>query len=357
MAGTKRGKAAGGNGQAGAKPRHIILDTDLNEDCDDAGALAVLHALADEGKAEILGISYCTSSRWGPPCIDVINRWYGRPSLPLGTLRADGFLDEYAHLSYPRYVAEAYGSRVERGDLPAAVTLLRRLLAAREARDVTFVAIGPLVNLADLLDSGPDDASPLSGRDLVAASVERLVLMAGSIPEGREYNVVSHPVAARAVLAIWPTRIDIIDGKFGGSIWTGAELQYVTPQGNPVRSAYKYHSGGLNNASYDLLAVDWAVTRSRGFYGLSSPGRMEVDEFGNDRWVDDPKGRCRYLVGRKREDFLEARIDGLLCRPPAHPGRLSEVDDEAVFSRRREELSRHMQKIVDDNLEELEPLD
>ncbi len=35
-------------------PVHVILDTDIGSDCDDAGALAVLHALADRGEVEIL---------------------------------------------------------------------------------------------------------------------------------------------------------------------------------------------------------------------------------------------------------------------------------------------------------------
>ena len=37
-------------------PAKIILDVDLAEDVDDAGALATLHALANLGEAEILGI-------------------------------------------------------------------------------------------------------------------------------------------------------------------------------------------------------------------------------------------------------------------------------------------------------------
>ena len=56
--------------------RKIILDTDMGPDCDDAGALAVLHALADRGKASILGVMYCTSIPTGPACIDAINRFY-----------------------------------------------------------------------------------------------------------------------------------------------------------------------------------------------------------------------------------------------------------------------------------------
>ena len=33
----------------------IILDTDMGSDCDDAGAMALLHHYAAEGKVDILG--------------------------------------------------------------------------------------------------------------------------------------------------------------------------------------------------------------------------------------------------------------------------------------------------------------
>ena len=42
------------------KTRHplILLDTDIGCDCDDAGAMAVLHALADMGETEILAVTH-----------------------------------------------------------------------------------------------------------------------------------------------------------------------------------------------------------------------------------------------------------------------------------------------------------
>ena len=38
----------------------IIFDTDMVEDYDDVGAMAVLHAMADAGKCEILAMATCT---------------------------------------------------------------------------------------------------------------------------------------------------------------------------------------------------------------------------------------------------------------------------------------------------------
>ena len=48
-------------------PVPIIFDTDMDNECDDAGALAVLHALADEGEAEILAV---VTNRRGKPTAD-----------------------------------------------------------------------------------------------------------------------------------------------------------------------------------------------------------------------------------------------------------------------------------------------
>ncbi len=63
----------------------IIFDTDIGTDVDDAGALAILHILADQGKAEILATMSANQNRWCAPAIDVINTYYGRGDIPIGS--------------------------------------------------------------------------------------------------------------------------------------------------------------------------------------------------------------------------------------------------------------------------------
>ena len=41
---------------ADVAPVQLIIDTDLGFDVDDVGAIAVAHALADQGKVDILGV-------------------------------------------------------------------------------------------------------------------------------------------------------------------------------------------------------------------------------------------------------------------------------------------------------------
>ncbi|MEP1642867.1 MAG: nucleoside hydrolase, partial [Rhodopirellula bahusiensis] len=45
-----------GQPPASCEPVKLILDTDMSGDCDDAGALPLLHALADRGECEILAV-------------------------------------------------------------------------------------------------------------------------------------------------------------------------------------------------------------------------------------------------------------------------------------------------------------
>jgi hypothetical protein len=339
------------------RPVPLILDTDMNEDVDDAGALAVMHALADRGLAEILALTYCTSAVWGVPAIQAINRWYGRPELAVGSFGRAGFIDEHADLSYIRFLAEAY-QPAGRGtdDAPEALALLRRTLAARATPDVVLVGIGPLPNLAALLDSGPDDASPLSGDELIRRSVRKLVLMAGRIPEGIEYNLRQDPGAARRVLESWPTPVVICDGQLGGSIQAGARFCRESQRGNPVRTAYWLHAVGLDWACYDQAAVLAAVTGAR-YFRHSAQGRLEVDKEGRGRWVPDQSGNQRYLKARYKAEALSELIEDLMLAPPRLKplgSFMPAAADEELLELRKAALAAHFRAAIDESLEELE---
>lgn len=45
----------------------IIFDTDMGTDVDDAGALAILHIMADQGEAKILATMSANRNRWCAP--------------------------------------------------------------------------------------------------------------------------------------------------------------------------------------------------------------------------------------------------------------------------------------------------
>lgn len=49
-------------GLAAQPPVNIILDTDVDHDCDDIGALFILHGAAERGEGRLLATMGCTSS-------------------------------------------------------------------------------------------------------------------------------------------------------------------------------------------------------------------------------------------------------------------------------------------------------
>ncbi len=303
----------------------VILDTDLGADCDDAGALAVLHALADRDEATPLAVTSCVSATWTPGCLASINQYYGRRDLPVGAIQLDGYAAG-SDAKFARPVAERFPGRIQRRDqVPEAVDLLRQVLAGQADRTVRLVAVGPLTNLQRLLGSPPDRHSRLSGRDLVAAKVAHLTIMGGLFPaSGRtrdqaEYNLRQDAPAAAAVAEQWPTPILYSGFEIGSACPTGATLATATPETNPVRLCYELYTGGPGKArqSWDLTAVVAAVRGAGQLWGLSPAGRCAIDPTtGANRWIADPNGRDRYLVARLPGPQVAAAIEALLVQPP-----------------------------------------
>ncbi len=150
-----------------AAPVPILFDSDIASDCDDAGAMALLHALADLGEARILGMAACTANQWSPAAMDAINTYYGRPGIPIGAIKGkvEAKHDASAYAEYlAKHFPNGFGSASK---VPDAVEVYRRVLAAQPDRSVVFVAVGWLTNLKNLLESRADANSPLGGTELV----------------------------------------------------------------------------------------------------------------------------------------------------------------------------------------------
>lgn len=155
-------------------PTNIILDTDLGSDCDDAGALAVLHALADLGEARILACIFSSEKNpFGPGCLDAINHYYGRGDIPIGASRDNEVGDPRNDFLEPIATNQArYGHRITTSeDVPDLVSVYRQTLASADDHSVRLVSIGHLKGLHSLFHSDACAASPLSGRALIEKKV------------------------------------------------------------------------------------------------------------------------------------------------------------------------------------------
>lgn len=64
--------------------KEFIIDTDMEPDCDDTGALAIANRLHARGVIDLLRITHCTSDIGGAYTIAAVNRWLPNSDIPIG---------------------------------------------------------------------------------------------------------------------------------------------------------------------------------------------------------------------------------------------------------------------------------
>jgi inosine-uridine nucleoside N-ribohydrolase len=300
----------------------IILDTDIGTDVDDAGALAMLHALARRGEARILAVMSCNRNRWSAPAIDVINTYYGRPDIPIGASRTGPDDELWYHDAVPAF---PHGLATS-SDAAEAVSLYRRILAGQPDHSVTIVTIGWLTNVAALLRSGPDNCSALAGRDLVAAKVKELVAMGGVWPNTQgqgEYNFTMDRPAARQVITDWPGAI--MFSGLGVDVMTGKRLMARGPMNNPVRAFYGSFlkaNKATERSSWDQIAVLCAVRGWSNYFTTVTNGQCIVREDGTPEWLaGDSSKNHGYLAYKMPQAQLATIIEDLMLMPPGTTAR------------------------------------
>lgn len=312
---------------AQAAPVKVIFDTDMANDCDDAGALAVLHALADRGEAEILAL---VTNRKDPSNASAaagaaINRWYGRPAIPIGTDKDGAKIRGGRPSSYAPALRDEFPHSAEPDDrMPDALAVYRRTLAAQPDGTVVICSVGALSNLEDLWHSKPDTHSPLTGEDLVLRKVRLTVIMGGGFPRtaNPETNLKLDPAAAVSVVNDWRGPILWQGYEVGAALITGAELK-PTPRENPVRRAFelRQHHGRpaleLGKPSHDQAAVLLAV---RGpdptLWQVVDQGRVITDSEGHTQWSRDWAKAHRYVKIKGSPAALQKTLGELMAAPP-----------------------------------------
>lgn len=314
---------------AAQEPPAVIVDTDMLTDCDDAGALALLHALADRGEARILGMVLNGQDTHGKhgAVVSAINTHYGRGALPIGVCKRPADRAARKASSYSRAIfAEFPHDGLTDDQRPDAVAVYRRLLATAPDRSVTIASIGFLTNLEDLLASPGDALDARDGVALVRAKVKALSLMGGKYPAGKEYNLSFAPAAAaaaRQVVAAWPDDVApvVFSGfELGATLITGKVYQQAPP--SPMRRCYElaYDSLRKGRPSWDqistLVAVRGTAHAGTTYWTVVANGSNRIDEQGANAWVAEPVRGHGYLVPALAMEEMTAVIDGLMVATP-----------------------------------------
>jgi inosine-uridine nucleoside N-ribohydrolase len=170
---------------------HVIFDTDIGTDIDDAYALA---ALTKHPELHLVGVTTVSGdavarARLAAKFLSVAGGKWASVPVYAGTSTAP---------QYMKQVEWARGFRSTNLHESGGVEFMRREIDARPGQ-ITLIAVGELTNIAALLDSEPDIAKKIRAISLMGGAIYR-GYDPGSKPEP-EWNIRSNIAAARSVFA------------------------------------------------------------------------------------------------------------------------------------------------------------
>jgi inosine-uridine nucleoside N-ribohydrolase len=304
------------------KPVAIIFDTDIAPDYDDVGAMALLHAFADNGEAKILATISCNAFETTVPTLSVLNTYFKRPDVPIGITKTK-LPNKECSQRWAQAIIQQYPHALSSNDQAAdAIQLYRKILAAQPDMSVTIITVGFFTNLANLLDSKADGYSSLNGKELVKKKVKQLVSMAARIDKdgvsGYEFNVFVDAAASKKVFAEWPTPVIISGFEIGQKILTGIRLiNNESIHNSPVKDAFRValakDSNTVGRNSWDETAVLVAV---RGLEPWFSYRKLNFDVKDDGKNVIIPGEKFIYLQFKQTPEAIGKVIEDLMMHQP-----------------------------------------
>jgi pyrimidine-specific ribonucleoside hydrolase len=298
----------------------IIFDSDMGPDYDDVGAITLLHAFADSGYINILATVASTKYEGVASVMNVFNTYFHRPDIPIGIPKQNGLtLRDWQH--WTDTLIKNYPHKIKTNDeVPDAVEVYRKVLAAQPDTSVSIVTVGFLTNLSNLLKSQPDKYSSLDGKSLIKQKVKQLVCMAGKFPEGNEFNVKEDAASSQYVFSNWETPILFSGFEIGEKIKVGLPLIHnENIQHSPVKNVFSIcipmaHEDSAGRKSWDETAVLIAVKGYNSYYKLHY-GHIEVAEDGSNTWSNEGKQQA-YLEEAIPHEIVERYINSLIQHQP-----------------------------------------
>ena len=289
----------------------FIFDTDAGADCDDIMALTYLTYAMRKGWIRLLAVTHCLDTPYGVPAIRSFFRFFGEDIPPVGRMVGGAHIPDY----YCREMAEEFATGTDFDRAEQAARVLRRALEKSRGGCV-ICAVGQFTNVCALLESKPDDISPLDGVSLVRSKCRELVVMAGAFRTGEpEWNVKWDIPAAKATFERCPVPITVLPFETGIDMITGKaaveEYGYSTPL---TQSFINFHSKVCKGQydplrsgrhSWDPATAVYAVEGTREFLVKSEAGRIEVKDNGATVFIPCPDGNARVLWPNTADGITE----------------------------------------------------
>lgn len=275
--------------------KNLIIDTDLGCDCDDAGALALAHLFYNFNIANILCETHCINDESGCKLIDEINAYYGKKFETGIALQSKINPEEY----FGKFVYKIVGKSDGCTKYESADKVTSKALEAAEDGSVTLIYIGQLNNLASLLRQH---------YPLVKQKAEKIVVMGGCFAEydefyrhnnysfRGEFNIATDVKSAKEAVSYTDLKIDFVDYTCGANVLTGKAFSRL--ENNIVKDIYRLNTTEMR-ASWDLVAVLYAMEFKKDFFRVSDYGKVEITD----------TGKTLFKIGGGKHRYVSLNVD------------------------------------------------
>ncbi len=282
-------------------PEKIIIDTDIGDDIDDAFAVAL--ALRSP-EMQILGVTTTFGdTQMRAKLADRLLVEAGRQEIPVAAGAATPVKSTFTQRAY------AEGGHFAGAVHPAAVDFLREQIQ-RYPGEITLVAIGPLMNVGELIEKDPETFRKLRRVVMMGGSIERGYgdPYAAPTPPQPEWNILNDIPSAQKLFAagvpIYMMPLDSTQLKMDE-----VKRAFLFRQGTPLTDALTllYHEWGQETPTlFDPMTIAYILKPE---LCPVQPMRIRVDEKGFTRpdpgtpnaevcLHSDPEAFFRFYLGR-----------------------------------------------------------
>lgn len=291
------------------KPIDFILDTDVGGDCDDMLALAYLTYARKHLNVNIRAVTQCNACPGGG---DLIRTFFDHLHEPVPAIGGP-VGDAKNYDNYCTLVLNHFGDGEIR-TYPDAVTVLRRALA--ESENAVLCAIGPLNNIAALMESQADGISPLNGVELIRQKCAKVVLMAGGFVCGKdgrptpEWNALVDIPATKKTVSLCPVPLVFLPFETGLNMLTGGPLMEKYGEDTPltlsfIRYPHDHTQEVGGRHSWDPATLLYAIEGCGEWFDESPRGTVFIDDEGRTIMAENTDGLHSYLTIKAHDGLTE----------------------------------------------------
>ena len=300
------------------EPKKILYDHDWGADCDDGGAVAMVVKAHKAGRVKVLGITDCVGNPWGSYATKAVCEYFGVDDIPVGWHSKSKKMTDACYWSVTKEPAEKWYEGKELPELEDNIRLWRRILAENNKKDITIATTGQLITVFDVMNSGPDDISPKTGRELLIENIKEFAVGGGHFLDWqremglREYNFWEDSESSLSIINDYFMPLTFVGNNVGGPIISGNRLGDA-PDDYPVKLSYWLltESPAYTRYSWDLAVVFWAMYGSGGIYDLERNCTITIDADGHTAYASDG-GPHSYVKQAASSELITQMFDEFL---------------------------------------------